>query len=857
MTLLERDAELSRLRALLTDAGRGHGRVAIIGGEPGIGKTTLVSTFTADIADRVRIGVGRCDALVTPRTLGPLLDVLSSLGISTSNERDTVLDSLIADVRRNGQTVVVIEDVHWADDSSIDLIVMLARRVLDLPLLLILTYRDSEIAVGHPLQLAIGDLVTSSSTAWLGLSPLTKAAVNVLADQCGVSGDLLYERTGGNPFFVTEVLATPAFDVPGSVRLAVAARAARLDPSARSVLDAVSVVPGRAEEWLVAAIGEQPQAALHACVDAGVLTADRGTYAFRHELARLVIEADLADGARRALNQRALDALATRGDVDPARPAHHAEVAGDDEALAAWALRAFRSAIAQTAYREAAQHGERALSLQQFLSADEVADLQMNLATAMVSLARGDEADTLARRAVGHWQAAGDGRREAAALLVSSSVMLNLGRTDEAMEILGRAVAILEHQEPGPELALAYVRLASSHMLARDRDAAVQWGERAIALATKLDDPALLGRALIETGTADVMDSRFEGLRRIRDGIDLGRQRNLPAVVSHGLSQIGSGYGEMRRYEQAVPALVEGSTFAASHNLEASRRYQVAWLARCRFDLGEWGEAEALAREAITGTRTVAIAMFVGLNTLGWLRARRGEVDAFPLLDEALEIARETAHLQRLWPCAIARAEAGWLDGDLDSHIPLLLEVFELALHRRHGIAVGEIGVWLQRGGALSAPPADAAEPFASWIAGDHMGATAGFRQMGCPYETASVLADTGELRSLREAHATFQRLGAAPMVRRVSEALRSQGVRVSASLTTSTAAPRHPSGLSGREIEVLKLVAAGFTNPQLASSLYISRKTAEHHVSSILMKLGVATRSEAAAAAVRLVLVG
>jgi DNA-binding CsgD family transcriptional regulator len=394
-------------------------------------------------------------------------------------------------------------------------------------------------------------------------------------------------------------------------------------------------------------------------------------------------------------------------------------------------------------------------------------------------------------------------------------------------------------------------------MLARDRDAAVQWGERAIALATVLDNPTLLGRSLIQTGIADVMDGRFEGLHRVRRGTELGRERDLPAIVAHGLSQIGSGCGEMRRYDEAVPALVEGSAFAARHNLEAQRRYQIAWLARCRFDLGEWDEAETLALEAIAGTRTVAVAMFVGLNTLGWLRARRGDADALQTLDEALEIARDTAHLQRLWPCAIARAEAGWLDGDLDPHVPLLEEVFQMALRCRHGIAAGEIGVWLQRGGALSTPPTVAAEPFASWIAGDFMRATAGFRQMGCPYETASVLVDTSELRSLREAHATFQRLRAAPMVRRVSEALKAQGVRASATLTTAAPAPRHPSGLSDRELEVLKLVAAGFTNPQIATSLYISRKTAEHHVSNILMKFGATSRSEAAAAAVRIGLVG
>jgi DNA-binding CsgD family transcriptional regulator/tetratricopeptide (TPR) repeat protein len=653
-------------------------------------------------------------------------------------------------------------------------------------------------------------------------------------------------------------LAAPADEIPTSIRLAVLARAGRLEPAERSVLDAVSVVPGRAEGWLVSALCEQADASVDACVAAGVLTTDRSTYAFRHELARLVIEADLTDGVRRALHQRAVDALQPRHDSDPARIAHHAEAAGNDEALARSARRAFLLATARTAHREAVRHGEQALSVRHFLTDDEVADLQTKLAHSLIQVARGEEAEQLARRAIEHWRSVGDDRREAETLLMLSASLAALGHTERSMAHLAEAVEILERYGPAPELTNAYIRLTSAYMLARDRDTAVEWGERAIDLATEQGDAPLLSRALIETGTADVMDGRVDGLVVVRKGIALARERDLPGLVAHGLSQIGSGCGEMRLYGEAVPALVEGSAFAAQHNLETSRRYQVAWLARCNFDLGQWDEAEILARDAIAGSRTVAIARFVGLNTLGWLSARRGDPDVFPMLDEAMEIAREMRHLQRLWPNALARAEAGWLDDALEPHVAYLEEVLELAQRCRHGIAIGEIGVWLQRAGRLPEPLTGAAEPFVSWISGDHMRATVGFRQMGCPYETACVLSETGEVPSLRLALATFRRLGALPMARRVSQALRGLGVRVSPSVSAkSSTSVRHRSGLSDRELEVLKLVSAGFTNPQIATSLYISRKTAEHHVSSILMKLGASTRSEAAAAAIRLGLAG
>jgi ATP/maltotriose-dependent transcriptional regulator MalT len=616
------------------------------------------------------------------------------------------------------------------------------------------------------------------------------------------------------------------------------------------VLDAVAVVPGRAESWLVEAMCEPRPGAVDACLAGGVLVSEDGTYAFRHELARLAVELDLPDERRRSMHQRAVAALADHPGTDPARIAHHAEAAGDEVALAHAAMEASLQAAGRTAYREAVRHGERALAVGHALTGDELATLQTSLAFGMIIAARSHEGVPLAKAAVEHWRRAGDDRREAAATTMLGHLLVNTGSTEAGIAMVERARAILERYPPGPELLTVYVRMTSFSMLARDRDAAALWGERAIALATELHDNSQLSRALVEYGIADVMDGRSEGLDRIRQGIDVARRHDIGAVVSLGLGQIGSGCGEMRRYDEAVPALIEAVAWNTEHNYESNRRYGLSWLARCRFDLGQWDDAEAHIRDALAGPRTVMIASMVGLTTLGWLRARRGDDDAWPPLDEAVALARRTGHLQRLWPVAVARAEAGWLQGDLEPHVGLLEDTIELARRCRHRIAVGELGIWLQRAGRGAAVPVDhAAEPFASWLMRDWAGAAAGFRRMGCPYEAASALADSGETTSLREALATFERLGARPMRERVAASLRERGVRVAARRPSTTG----PSGLSEREIEVLRLVAAGFTNPQIASALFISRKTAEHHVSNILAKLGVTSRTEAAASAVRL----
>jgi DNA-binding CsgD family transcriptional regulator/tetratricopeptide (TPR) repeat protein len=612
------------------------------------------------------------------------------------------------------------------------------------------------------------------------------------------------------------------------------------------------VVPGRIERWLLEAVLPDAGAALTACTSAGILLANSDHVWFRHELARLAIDSELGDDRRRALHGRVAVELTGRH-ADAARIAHHAIAAGDELAAARASADAAKLALVAGGFEEAATHGRHALALGGLLDDDTLAVVQEVVARAIRAAAENDLAMDLAQEAADHWRAVGDNRREAEALVTVADAASGFGRTSVALDAATRAVDSLEHYPPGHELAAAYVMMTEQHMLNRDRDQAADWGAKAVELARSLGDFKWLGRALIQSAIAEVMDGQYDAIETVREGIGIGLHHDEPGVVSLGYRQLGSGFGELRRYDQAVPALVDGIAWSGDHGFEADRRYAVAWLARCRFDLGDWPAVEALAREALTGSRSAGTTVFVALNTLGWLRARRGDDDVWPALDEALSIARQTGHLQRLWPVAVARAEAGWLAGDLDSHVPLLHEVAKLASVFRYPPAIGELGAWLRRAGHGDVVAVEsAAEPFASILRCDPIAASAGFLRIGCPYEAAMALLDTDATSSLRQALATFQRLGARPMSAIVADRLRGRGVRVGTN--DDAAAPNaSPAVLSQREREVVRLVAAGFTNPQIASNLYISRKTAEHHVSNILVKLGVTTRTEAATMAVRL----
>src|SRR5919106_1428679 len=292
--LLERDDARAQLEADLEHARLGVGRVALVGGEAGVGKTSLVRAFAARHAGEVRILWGACEALFTPRPLGPVYDIVQALDDwwaeppTTAAERTAFFGALLEELRAT-PAVCVFEDVHWADEATLDALKYLGRRIDTAPSLLVLTFREDEVSAQHPLRQVLGDL-PSTSTTRVSLAPLSVEAVEELARRAERPARGLYEATGGNPFFVTEVLAGDGGDIPPTVRDAVLARASRLSDGGRRLLDAVAVVPGSVEISLLEELAGEDMGHLAECLSTGMLTPTGAGVGFRHELARLAIE---------------------------------------------------------------------------------------------------------------------------------------------------------------------------------------------------------------------------------------------------------------------------------------------------------------------------------------------------------------------------------------------------------------------------------------------------------------------------------------------------------------------------------------------------------------------------------------
>ena len=246
--LLEREATLAALSRAVTGAAAGQGSVAVVTGEAGIGKTSLIRAFAREAGEHARILLSACDDLMAPRTLGPLRD--AALGrdgplaaaLADDEPVEDVFTALLEELAAEPPTVLVVEDLHWADDATLDVLAYAARRVEAAGALLVLTYRDDEVDPGHPLQRLLG-VLASCPVHRLELTALSREAVRRLSAGTGADPEAVHRITRGNPFFVTEALASPRDAVPASVVEAVLARVGRLGDDCRQALDQLSVVP--------------------------------------------------------------------------------------------------------------------------------------------------------------------------------------------------------------------------------------------------------------------------------------------------------------------------------------------------------------------------------------------------------------------------------------------------------------------------------------------------------------------------------------------------------------------------------------------------------------------------------------
>ncbi len=681
--LLERDAELEVLVRAVDDAGEGRSSVVLLLGEAGIGKTSLVRTFVSAVADRARVLVGSCDDLLTPRTFGPLRDATEEHpgpladALAAGSDQEAVYQALRLELRPRGRpTVLVVEDVHWADDATLDALRYVCRRLSTLTAMVVLTYRDDDIDDAHPLRRLLGALATQPVQR-LRLQPLSRRAVDGLAADAGVDPAWVFTTTHGNPFFVTEVLACGGNGVPATVVDAVMARIRQLPRRTRDALEQLAVVPSQVQPLLARAlVGDV--GVLEEAERRQILEVRAEGIAFRHELARRALLRSVPRTRQVALHQNVLAQLLEQERPDLSRVVHHAVAAGDVDTVLSRGQEAARQAARAGSHRQALSHYEQIVPHLALLPPEEQARVLVDYAWELYVAQRWGDSMRSSRKALKLWESLGARVAEGGARVVLSRSSFMAGRPTEAIREAERAVAVLRPTGDVEALAYAETYLGAVEALTDRQEAALTRLLEAQALAARAGRRDLVALCHNYIGCARVdlgaVDAGLEELRRsLRLSLDLPHHE----YAARAYTNLAETAYQLHRYDELAAWIDEGAQFAADHDLPGHLHNLEAHRALLLLDQGHWDEAQGRLERLVSAGSEPDQLTRLSLPPLGRLLARRGDDRAAALLDRAWDLAVRNGSMAALAPAGLAVVESAWLAGDIqaaDEQIRVLLE---------------------------------------------------------------------------------------------------------------------------------------------------------------------------------------
>lgn len=843
--LLERERELATLDSLLDDRRGSGGRVVLIRGEAGIGKSALVSEFVSRQRSRAHILEGACDDLFTPQPLGPIWDLartepVVANAVASGDRRvtmETLLDLLS---RRLRPTILVIEDTQWADEATLDVIKYLGRRIARTNAALILTFREAAVDGDHPLRRVIGDLAPQSVTR-IQLEPLSAEAIASMVDDRPFDLAEVLALTSGNPLFVTEVLTSGVEGVPASVQDSVLARAGRVPPPARELLDLMSVIPGVADRGhIVAALGSIDDH-LEICAREGLLRYDHVGVSYRHELQRRAVEAALSSPRRRELNARVLEFVRH----DATRAVHHAREAGDTAAIVEFAPVAARAAMAIESHREAVAHFETLdphVGLMALGDRSEVlSDWAREASYVDISIAL-----PIVERAIEVQRELGDDVRLARILAFAVRVYEINGKPDAAERCAQEAIDLLADLGPSPDLAYALSQSAWLRLLRGDDDRqGIALADESIAIAKSVGDDATLIKSLTVKGSlAHSLEFR-SGYQFVEEAHRLAKAGGHRFDETYALINLAGLCADVRDLSRAADLTRRAMETGARYEFTTLEIHAKAMLSEILMWLGDWSGAERAANEVLDSHPHTEV---LGWRILATIQARRGQPEALASLDRMWSLASESGGLQTLDPAAAAVAEVMWLtDTEDQSRLVQIGDVFELGLESGLVWPSGALSFWVwQLGVRTDIPPS--LPGFYGWIIdGRWQQAVDFWRSRDVGYEMGLAMMH-GDDDARVEAVRTFEDLGALAAASRVRRDLATRGIKVPRGRSRETR--EHADGLTPRQAEVLELLAEGLSNAQIADRLFISHRTAENHVGAILTRLEAPNREAAAAMA-------
>ena len=861
MELIERAGFLATLQSRLRDIAEGEGHCILLSGESGIGKTSLIRAFCREKGKVASFYQGTCDALFTPRPLAPLYDIIWQIhGDGWENtggreDRAALFNRFLHEISsRSTPSVIIFEDIHWADEATLDFIKFLARRITRLHCLFVLTYRDDEIHSLHPLRNVLGQLPPDSFTR-LHLTPLSRPAVEKLAQEKGYSGEDVYSISGGNPFYVNEILASYSLGVPDNIKDAVLSVYHRLDEKTKQVWDLLSVLPTGFEVKYLETVEPMYASALAKCLEAKILFVREGLIFFKHELYRRTIETSLSPFVRIALNKKILEMFCESFEAhrEIERIVHHAKNANEYELVVHYAPLAAAAAAEVGAHVEASKLYFTAIEYYQGKDKDVLVRLYASYAYECYLTNRIKEAIIYQGKALAIWKEKQEVGKIGDSMWFLSRLWWFDGNRKQAESYGQQAIEVLAGQPSSRAKAMAYSNMSQLKMLSDHIVECIHWGENAIVIANELGDDEIVSHALNNVGAVQmrIPAYRQRGIQLLQRSLELALKHGYHELAAQAYTSLSNGGIKIKDYAFATGILAQGIQYCEERELDSWRNYMLSGKARLMLETGRWKEACGISQDLLKNEDQAPIVRMGALVVIGTIKMRKGAEDALPLLLQAKAMAFEAMELQRILPALVALLEYEWLTG----RVLLEIEAIECAIGLIGQTASlyenNEFDFWLLRTRKQEVPLRETYEGYRLDTVDGAVRAAALWERLGCPYEQALALFEGGE-EDKKKALTIVNQLGAEAVYEKMKLEMRTSGIKsIPRGLRKTTLA--NPAQLTDRELGVLELLKEGLQNKEIGARLFISAKTVDHHISSVLFKLEVNSRTKAVQEALRL----
>lgn len=861
MELIERTPFLASLQTNFENVAKGEGHCILVSGEAGIGKTSLVKAFCKETKNDCKIYQGTCDALFTPRPLAPLYDIIwqiwgagweSKMGIS---DRSELFTRFLHELEKQKETtIIVFEDVHWADEATLDFIKFFARRILHVPCLFILTYRDNEVHSQHPLRNVLGQLPFDSFTR-LQLTPLSKKAVEKMAEEKGWSGEDVYTISGGNPFYVSEIMASYSPGIPENIKDSILSVYSRMDERAKHIWEILSVLPTPFEINYLEKMEPSYAAAIENYLDMKILVLDQGLISFKHELYRKTIETSLSPLLRIALNKKILELFreSFEENKEIERIIHHAKNANEYDTVVHYAPLAAKRAAFLGAHIEASKLYLSAIEYYQGSDKDVLLQFYEPYAYECYLTSQIREAIIYTGKSLDLWKEKNNIEKMGNCMWFLSRLWWLEGNRKNAENFARQAIEVLDKHPASKVKAMAYSNMSQWKMLLDQPGESVFWGEQAISIAKEVGAQGALSHAMNNVGSVqmNIPALQQQGVELLRESLSIALKNSYHEHAARAYSNLGSNYMVLKNYESAKKILDEGIKYCEERDLDSWRLNMLALKGDLFLETGNWKQAHSIADNLLKNGSQSPSFVIGALNIMATIKMRRGDADAFSLLMEAQSMAFASKELQKIVPTMIASLEYEWLTGDSIIKTEDLDRVTASIEKSIYIIQNSEFAFWLGKARKQYLPLKERHDGYdVSGVAKAQKAATF-WKKSGYSYAQALALFE-GNDSDKRQAITLVHGLGANAVYQKMKSEMRALGIKnIPKGIRRTTRS--NPLHLTTRELDVLQLLKEGLQNKEIAARLFISPKTVDHHITSILFKLDVNSRTKAVNEAIHL----